>query len=86
MNPSSRTIQTFRTSQTKLWRLQAQAHNARRRNVHSLPPLQSAVSTSSPEFAERAKAMDELVSELKKDLSTVREGGMSCHDTGVMAN
>lgn len=83
MNTSLRTIRAFRTSQTKLWRLQTKSYHARRRSVHSLPPLQSAISTSSPEFVERAKAMDELVNELKNDLSTVREGGMSCRATKV---
>ncbi|KAG8866003.1 hypothetical protein FRC20_009175 [Serendipita sp. 405] len=40
-----------------------------------LPPLQSVVSTSSPEFIERAESMNALTAELKKDLVNVREGG-----------
>jgi hypothetical protein len=50
-----------------------------RRGVHTLPPLQSTISTSSPEFVERAKSMDEMVAGLKKDLATAREGGTFSH-------
>jgi len=40
-----------------------------------MPPLTSAVSTTSPEFLERAAAMDALVHQLEADLAAVREGG-----------
>lgn len=40
-----------------------------------MPPLASAVSTSSPEFLERATAMDALVHQLETDLAAAREGG-----------
>jgi hypothetical protein len=40
-----------------------------------LPPLTSTVSTTSPEFLERATAMDALVHQLETDLATAREGG-----------
>jgi hypothetical protein len=45
------------------------------RRVHSLPPLQSVVSTASPEFIERAASMEALVGNLRSELSTIREGG-----------
>ncbi len=64
---SSRALQTLRTSSLNIQR------GCRR--VHTLPPLQTLVSTSSPEFVERATAMNALVNDLKKDLSAIREGG-----------
>lgn len=64
---SSRALQTLRTLPVNVCRGS--------RHVHTLPPLQTLVSTSSPEFVERANAMNGLVSELKKDLAAIREGG-----------
>ena len=40
-----------------------------------VPPLTSTVSTTSPEFLERASAMDALVHQLETDLAAAREGG-----------
>ncbi len=40
-----------------------------------MPPLTSTVSTTSPEFLERAAAMNALVHQLETDLATAREGG-----------
>ena len=40
-----------------------------------VPPLTSAVSTTSPEFLERAAAMNALVHQLETDLAAAREGG-----------
>jgi 3-methylcrotonyl-CoA carboxylase beta subunit len=39
------------------------------------PPLTSTISTTSPEFLERAAAMDALVHQLEADLAAAREGG-----------
>jgi 3-methylcrotonyl-CoA carboxylase beta subunit len=40
-----------------------------------VPPLTSTVSRTSPEFLERAAAMDALVHQLETDLAAAREGG-----------
>ncbi|KIM31092.1 hypothetical protein M408DRAFT_65453 [Serendipita vermifera MAFF 305830] len=65
----TRSIRTLKSSQSLL------SVSRTCRTVHSLPPLQSRVSTASPEFIERAKSMENLTNELQKDLSMTREGG-----------